>query len=392
MLNSVPMPQRRHKVRRIAVIGAPVLQAQSLFNAALINYASRQGNWKFVFSTEVSVQTLKFLRQLDCDGALIRVISPAIAREAKKLSFPLVNFSSWLSDPGVPTVRTDNAMMGRLAAQHLLKKGFRRFGVVLSKGGWFAHSRHQSFLEAIETAGFAANVSNFELRSHPADPDDLKRFQSWVQKLESPTGLFLTNDDPDAPALMDACREAGKKIPRDLAVITSHGHPEICRACNPPLSYVDQNEQGVALEAAKFLDRLMSGEANAARTIIVPSGEVVALGSTDTVAVDDREVAYAVEFIREHISEPINIKDVAQHFSIARRTLERRFRTAMKISLHDFQTQERIARAEDLLCAQPPLTLAEVARRCGFVSATRLNLVFRRVRGTSPAEWRAVAK
>jgi LacI family transcriptional regulator len=151
---------------------------------------------------------------------------------------------------------------------------------------------------------------------------------------------------------------------------------------------VDQNEEGVALEAAKFLDRLMSGEENAARIIIVPSGEVVALGSTDTVAIEDREVAHAVEFIREHISEPINIKDVAQHFSIARRTLERRFRTALGISLHDFQTCERIERAQDLLLAQPPLTLADVARRCGFVNATRLNLVFRRRVGSRPAVWR----
>ena len=375
-------------VRRIAVIGTPVLQAHSLFNAALINYATRQGNWKFVFSTEVSVQTLKFLRQLECDGALIRVISPAIAREAKKLSFPLVNFSSWLADPQVPTVRCDNAMMGQLAAQHLLKKGFRRFGVVLSKGGWLIHPRHQSFLEAVESAGFASNVSTFELRSHPADATDLKRFRDWIRRLNPPVGLFLTNDDPDAPALMDACREAGVKIPQDIAVITSHGHPQICQACSPPLTYVDQNEEGVALEAAKFLDRLMSGEANAARTILVPSGDVVPLGSTDTVAVDDREVARAVEFIREHISEPINIKDVAQHFSIARRTLERRFRTAMGVSLHDFQTGERIARAQDLLRAKPALTFAEIARRCGFVSASRLNLVFRRVNGTSPAAWR----
>ncbi len=383
------MAHNRPRSRRIAVIGAPVLQAQSLFNAALIDYAARQGNWKFVFSTEVSVQTLKFLRQLDCDGALIRVVSPAIAREAKKLSFPLVNFSSWLSDAGVPSVRCDNAMMGRLAAQHLLKKGFRRFGVVLSKGGWFIHPRHQSFLEAVETAGFGANIRTFQLQSHPADAMDLKRFREWVGKLESPAGLFLTNDDPDAPVLLEACREAGKKIPGDVAVITSHGHPEICRACHPPLTYVDQNEAGVALEAAKFLDRLMSGEANAARTIIVPSGGVVALGSTDTVAVDDREVAHAVEFIREHIAEPINIKDVAQHFSIARRTLERRFRAAMNISLHDFQAQERIERAKDLLRAKPPLTLGEIARRCGFTSATRLNLVFRRNVGVSPAGWRS---
>lgn len=381
------MPQRS-KIRRVAVIGAPVLQAQSVFNAALIDYAAQSGNWRFVFSAEVSVTTLKFLRQLDCDGALIRVISPAIAREAKKLSFPLVNFSSWLSDPGVPTVRCDNAMMGQLAARHLLEKGFRRFGIVLSKGGWFIHPRHQSFLATVEQAGFGSHVETFQLRAHPADAADLARFQTWLRARQTPLGIFLTNDDPDAPALMQACSEAGLRIPQDVAFITSHGHPQICQTCRPPLTYVDQNEAGVALEAAKFLDRLMSGEANAARTIIVPTGDVVALGSTDTVAVEDREVARAVAFIREHIAEPINIKDVAQHFSIARRTLERRFRAAMNVSLHDFQTRERVARAQDLLLTTPPLKLTDIARRCGFVSASRLNLVFRRELGFSTAQWR----
>ena len=378
-------------MRRIAVIGAPVLQAHSLFNAALINYATRQGNWKFVFSTEVSVQTLKFLRQLECDGALIRVISPAIAREAKKLSFPLVNFSSWLADPQMPTVRCDNAMMGQLAAQHLLKKGFRRFAVVLSKGGWFIHPRHQSFLEAVEAAGFASNVSTFQLRSHPADATDLKRFREWVCDLPVPLGLFLTNDDPDAPALLEACRAAGRRVPQDIAVITSHGHPQICLACKPPLTYVDQNEEGLATQSAQYLDQLMSGETRKVKTIVVPSGRVVPLESTDTVAVDDRQVAHAVEFIRARISEPVNIKDLAQNFSISRRTLERRFRAAIGISLHDFQVRERVERARDLLRAQPPLAIAEVARRCGFSSAARLNLVFRTQAGMMPAEWRASA-
>lgn len=381
---------RRQKMRRIAVIGAPVLQAQSLFNAALIDYAERQGNWKFVLSTEVSVHTLQSLRKLECDGALIRIVSPAIAREAKKLKFPLVNFSSWLSDSGLPTVRCDNAMMGQLASRHLLEKGFRRFGVVMSKGGWFVHPRHQSFLEAVQRAGFAANVSTFQLRSHPADGEDLQRFTQWVKSLVTPVGLFLTNDDPDAPALMEACLEAGKKIPEDIAVVASHGHPQICKACQPSLTYVDQNEKGVALEAAKFLDRLISGEANAARTIIVPSGGVVALGSTDTVAVEDREVARAVEYIRLHAAEPINIKDVAQHVSIARRTLERRFRACFGVSLHNFQIRERIERAQDLLTAEPSMTLTEVARRCGLPSPSRLNAVFQQVTGMKVSEWREI--
>jgi LacI family transcriptional regulator len=200
--------------------------------------------------------------------------------------------------------------------------------------------------------------------------------------------MFLTNDDPDAPALMAACHEAGRRIPHDIAVIASHGHPEICHACNPPLTYVDQNEEGLASRAAQYLDELIAKKNSEIKTITVPCGGVVPLASTDTVAVDDREVAHAVEFIRAHITEPINIKDVAQHFAIARRTLERRFRSAMGISLHDFQTCERIERAKDLLHATPPLTLNDVARRCGFISAARLNLVFQRVAGTTPAAWR----
>ena len=376
--------------RRIAVIGAPVLQAESRFNAALIRYASQRGNWKFVFSygVEVNVPTLRFLRKLDCDGALIRVISPAVAHEVRNFSFPVVNFSSWIAQPQVPTVRSDNSMIGRLAAEHLLEKGCRRFGVVLSRGGWFVQLRSQGFLEAVERAGFGANVKVFQMRSHPADGGDFKRFRDWVRELATPTGLFLTNDDPDAPELMNACRAAGKSIPRDLVVIAAYGHPSICLACNPPLSYVDQNEEGLALEAAKFLDRLMSGEENAAQTIIVPCGSVVPLKSTDAVALEDREVAHAVEFIRAHAGEPMNIKDVAQHFSIARRTLERRFRVAMGVSLHDYQVRERVERAKDLLRAVPPLSLNEVARRCGFSGAARLNLVFRRVVKMTPADWR----
>jgi transcriptional regulator GlxA family with amidase domain len=151
---------------------------------------------------------------------------------------------------------------------------------------------------------------------------------------------------------------------------------------------VDQNEQGVALEAAHYLDHLMSGNVSEVKTIVVNSGEVVALESTNTVALEDREVAQAVEFIRAHIGEPINIKDVTQRFSIARRTLERHFRATMGISLHEFLTRERVERAKDLLRATPALTLKEVARRCGFAGAKRLNLVFRRVAGISSAVWR----
>ena len=381
------MSHGKRRMKKVAVVGAPVLQAQSRFSAELVRYAAQQGDWEFVLSTVSSVEALRFLRDYKCDGALIRVISPAIAREAKKLPFPVVNFSSWLADPQMPTVRSDSAMPSRLAAEYLLQKGFHRFGIVSSMPGWFNQVGAKTFLDTVTKAGFGTGTRTFQLKSWPANAGDLIRFREWVRGLQPPLAIFLTNGNPDAPALMEECRQAGWRIPHDVSFITGLGHPPLCLTCTPPLTYVDPNEEGVALRAAQYLDQLMTHKSSEIKIFHISGGEVVSLGSTDTLPLEDREVARAVELIRAHISEPVNIKDISQRFQITRRTLERRFRAVMGVSPHDFQMNERIERAKDLLRARPPLDLNEVARRCGFTSAAYLNVVFRQLTGTLPAEY-----
>jgi LacI family transcriptional regulator len=371
----------------VAVVGAPVLKAHSRFNEALLRYAAQQKHWRFVFSMESSVSALRFLQQVGCDGALVRVTSPEMARVARRVTFPIVNFSSWLAKPGLPTVCDDNAAKGRLCAQHLLNKGFRRFGMVLMPGGWFLEARRESFLETIAAAGYGHSVKVFSLRSFRLDQPDLRRFRRWVASLSPPVGLFLA-DDLDAPALMNACREAGRQIPGDIAVVAGLGHEEILPLCEPPLSHVRGNDEDVAMRAAEYLDRLMHGRTQDVQTIVLPVQGFVALASSDTVAVDDRYVARAVEFIRAHAGEATNIKSLVHQLSIPRRTLERHFHAAMGTSLHAYLTGERVARARDLLGVRPPISLKEIARRCGFADARRLNEVFRCATGVSLAEAR----
>ena len=50
---------------------------------------------------------------------------------------------------------------------------------------------------------------------------------------------------------------------------------------------------------------------------------------------DDREVAAALRFIREHAGEPIQVQDVLSEVPISRRGLEVRFRSAVGRSIHD---------------------------------------------------------
>ncbi len=380
------------KQKRIALIGLPVFQSvNNLSSVAVARHAEETGRWRFVFSAEASVKAFKFLRTLDCDGAIVRIMSEAMRREAKKIQFPVVNISSWLADSGVPTVRHDFRAIGRLAAEHLLEKGFRRFGCVIVPGGSYIQDRCAAFLETVRNRG--CQPALFHLRteqpflSQAIAPEERRRFADWVRTLQPPAAIGLM-DDWDAPTLMSACREAGLEIPRDVVMITTGCHSEVLPLCPVPLSAAQENQELLGRLAVACLDDLMSGKRLENFTVTVPPLGVVERVSTATMAIEDREVAHAVEFIRAHGFEPINISDVLARVNISRVTLERRFRQVTGETPHAYLIQQRVRRAQELLLQDPAPSLQEVGRQCGLLDRRRLNQVFRQATGVSPTTWR----
>ena len=383
------------KQKRIALIGLPVFQSVNNWTAvAIASHAEETGRWRFVFSAEASVASFKFLRTLDCDGAIVRITSEAMRREAIKIKFPMVNVSAWMANPGVPTVRNDFAGIGRLAAEHLLAKGFRRFGCVVVPGGSFIKERTTTFLETIRAQGCQPKI--FQLRTtnpekpQPLKPEEVRRFIDWVRTFELPAAIGLM-DDWDAPQLMTACQDAGILIPRDIVMISASAHSEVLSNCPVPLSVSHENAELLGRLAVACLDDLMAGKKPPGFTVIVPPGGVIERASTATLAIEDREVAQAVDFIRAHGFEPVNISDVLQRIKVSRVTLERRFRQILGHTPHEYLLQQRIRRAQELLRQTPPLGLQAIARQCGFPDRRRLNQVFRRITGQTPQVWRAAA-
>jgi len=375
------------KQKRIALIGLQILQSvNNLVNAAIARHAEEKGRWHFVFSAEPTVESFRFLRTLDCDGAIVRIVSTAMLREAKKIRFPLVNVSSWLEHPGVPTVRHDFETIGRIAAEHLLEKGYRRFGCVIEQGGWFIEQRYRTFVETIGAQGCKPAV--FTARSsQPLSAPDLERFVAWVRTLRPPAALLLT-DDWDAPKFLDGCRAAGFEIPRDLVVISTGMHSEVLSLCRPALSAAQEDQETLGDMAVKALDELMAGRSLDQPILNVPPLGVVERESTATFAIEDREVAHAVEFIRAHAGEPINVCNVVDRAGISRVTLERRFRQFTRLSLHAYLVQHRVRLVQERLLQTPPPSLQTIALQCGFPDRRRLNQVFRHLTGKSPAAWR----
>jgi LacI family transcriptional regulator len=384
--------------KRVALIGLPILQSvNNLSNAAIARYAEGVGNWQFILSAESTVNSFRFLRKLDCDGAIVRVTTPAMRREALRVRCPMVNVSSWLENPGVVTVRHDYRTIGRQAAEHLLEKGFRRFGCVVTPGGWFIQARLNAFLETLRARGLSA--TNFVLRKGPSAADEFtqhnmpipdgerKRFGEWVRGLQPPTALMLT-DDWDAPALMELCREAGLQIPRDLVVISTGVHSEIMPFCRPSLTAAQEDQLSQARMTIDTLATLMAGKSAGKPIIEVPPLGIMERESTATMAIEDREVAHAVEFIRAHAGDGINATDVTTRARISRVTLERHFREVTGQTMHDYIIHQKVRRVQELLLEHPQRSLQGVAKLCGFPDRRRLNQVFRRVTAKTPAAWR----
>ncbi len=331
------------------MVGLPLLQSvNNLGSVAIANYAERRGNWRFVFGAEATVEAFRFLRTVDCDGAIVRVLSPAMKREAMKVHVPLINVSSWLENPGVPTIRHDYKTCGRLAAEHLLGKGFRRFGCVIVPGGCIPR-RSEMFLETIQARNLQASL--FHLRHpkpflrQPISPQEHKRFVNWIRRLQPPAALVLM-DDWDAPTLMNASREAGLEIPLDLVVISIGIHSETLAACPVPLSAVQEDHEAQMELVVEKLEQMMSGRRLANMLVEVPPQGVFERASTATLAITDRAVARAVEFIRAHRNEPINIVSVVETVGVSRKTLDRRFRDEIGQTPHDYLIQQRIRLAQ----------------------------------------------
>jgi transcriptional regulator GlxA family with amidase domain len=72
---------------------------------------------------------------------------------------------------------------------------------------------------------------------------------------------------------------------------------------------------------------------------------------------------------------------------VSARTLQAGFLAAYGVSPMAYVQRRRLARArEDLLSAAPGTTVAEIARRLGFVAAGRFSLAYRRCFGESPSQ------
>ena len=329
------------------------------------------------------------------DGILIRADSPKMERRIEKRGIPAVNLRRQLT-PRLPLVECDEQGIAQMAVGHLLERGFRYFAYCGFAGLVYSEQRRVNFSAAVARAGYSCceyePPQGVEQGSHwDKEQHGLIYEQSlarWVESLPKPIGI-LACSDLRAQQLLNACRNSKMAVPEKVAVLGVDNDPLLCELSDPPLSSIDQDPVRVGYEAAALLERLMQGKSKPAEPLRVAPLRVVARQSTDTLAIEDLEVAQAIHFIRRRACDGITVEDVLSHVPLNRVTLNRRFEKVLGHSPKAEIMRLQLERVKQLL-AETELNQAEVARLAGFRYQEYMSAAFRERIGQTPGEFRAM--
>ena len=378
------------KIRRRPQV-ALLLETSNAYSRGLLvgirTYLRERADWEIHFTEQGrGDEPPPWFHNWRGDGIIARIENERIEDAVASTNLPVVNVSTARLRRSFPTVASSSDGVSRAAADHLLDRGFRSFGFCGDvRFDWSVRHQH-NFGRYLKAAGFV--VDNFD--SKVGDADDWRLEQEkliqWVCRIAKPAGIFACYDIR-GQQLLDVCRQIGIRVPDELAVIGHHNDELLCDLCDPPLSSVIPNSRRAGYEAAKILDQLMNGASMLPSiTSIEPIG-ICARRSTDRIVVEDKQIANALRFIRDHACDGIGVEDVLRTVALSRTVLERRFQKLLGRSPYEEILRLRIERVKELLTTTD-LSIADIARQLGFSGVEYLSALFKKKLGVSPRQFR----
>jgi LacI family transcriptional regulator len=353
----------------------------------IMQYAQQHGGWIFTTGGEAQDLSVRSLKKWKGDGVICGLPSEEDARAARRLGVPVVNFAGLLEKPSVPTVMMDQDAIGRLAADHLMMRGFRSFGFYGIHHTAYSQARRLSFKSTLESRGYSVDAylsPNMLERKRPWD-DEIEKLTRWLKTLPTPIGIFAVTD-ARARMLADACQLSKRKIPRDVGILGVDNSPLDCEFGSPRLSSIECDWASLGFHAAQLLDRLMSGSPEPEKVALIAPSGVIPRESTDITIVDHPAVAKAVEFLKANLGQSFGVKAMVAAAGVSRRYLESAFAESLHRSPGDYIAEMRVDRAKQLLQSET-ITLTRVARECGFSDLRQFRRVFIKIAEMSPRQY-----
>jgi AraC family transcriptional regulator len=95
----------------------------------------------------------------------------------------------------------------------------------------------------------------------------------------------------------------------------------------------------------------------------------------------------AIDLLQANLDGRVRLAELARECALSVSHFARAFRASFGVSSHQWLTQRRVERAQELLISGG-LPLADVAVRCGFGDQAAFTRTFHRIVGMTPGRWR----
>jgi LacI family transcriptional regulator len=375
---------------------ALIVETSTAYGRAILSgisqYVREYGPWT-VYIEQRSLQdpAPPWLERWKGDGIIARASTPKSARKLLKSGVPTIDLNDQVRGLGLPQIHSDHSAIARLAAEHLIDRGFRHFAYFGFPVFEWSVRRQEAFTAHVRASGHRVHeglpVRRVSWSHQQASwEDEIDGVARWVKSLPKPLGIMAGNDIRGIQ-MLDACRRAGVAVPEEVAVVGVDNEELVCLLAYPPLSSVIPNAFRVGYEAAGLLDAMMKGKPVNEMLRSIPPLGIATRQSSDVTAIANPCVANAMRFIREHACQGIGVDDVLEHLAVSRSMLQRLFRKEMGVTILDAISAVRMQRVKQLL-AETDLSLVEIADRAGFCYVEYLSASFRRQTGQTTSSYR----
>ncbi len=183
---------------------------------------------------------------------------------------PLVLADNFVDDLAVACVLGDNETGAYLATRHLVELGHRRIAILEGPRKYKTLvERRQGYVRALEQAGMALDPA-LMVRPHPGSPRKGYREATDLLELppsQRPTAIFAISDKTAMGAL-EALRNAGLRVPEDMALV---GFDDIAESAHlvPPLTTVRLPMQAIgAVAVQQLIARMEDDRSSSCKTVL----------------------------------------------------------------------------------------------------------------------------
>jgi len=362
--------------------------------SGIVRYMRMHDPWSvFLEQRDLELEIPSWLNDWQGDGILTRITNPNFVTAIQRSGVPMVELTDRTGGENFPNIRSDDAAIGIMAAKHLVERGFSNFAFCGFSGEAWSLRRQQAFIDATRSH---SSLDSKVFNSHWVGPsargweEEQQHLVQWVRSLPTPVAIMACSDIR-ATHLIEACSRAGVSVPEQAAVLSVDNDELLCRITSPTLSSVIPNAEAIGFRAAELLSLLMRGEPLPNLNEQIPPLGIAMRQSTDVVAIADDHIAAALRYMRENACRGITVDEVIENTAISRSTLERQVRKYLGRTPQEEIRQVQIKRVRELLLSTD-LPADQIAGLCGFTHSEYMHVVFKRVMGSTPGEFRRETK